>query len=149
MVLRKKFRHFYEKFIWLKGEPTSIAYSLAIGVFVGTTPTIPFHTMIIVSMGFMFRQNITAAYIGSWIISNPLTIPLLYLSEYQLGISLLGMAPYDLSFKDYAQGSIATMGWQIFVPLLTGGIIMAPILAVSAFFISRRLIIAGRAKKWS
>jgi uncharacterized protein (DUF2062 family) len=149
MVLKKKIRNFYEKFIWLKGDPAAIAYGLAIGVFVGVTPTIPFHTAIIVIIGLLFGQNITAAYIGSCIISNPLTIPLLYLSQYKLGLFLLGMAPYDLTLRDYTLGGIAAMGWQILVPLLTGGVIMAPLFAVPAYFISHRLIVAGRAKRGS
>ena len=78
MILKKRIWTFYERFISLKGEPAQIAAGLAIGVFVGVTPTIPFHTGIIVLTGLLFRQNITAGYLGAWIISNPLTVPLLY-----------------------------------------------------------------------
>ena len=65
MILNKRFQTFYEKFISLKGEPAQIAAGLAIGIFVGVTPTIPFHTGIIVLIGLLFRQNITAGYLGS------------------------------------------------------------------------------------
>ena len=43
---------------------------------VGVTPTIPLHTALIVLIGILFRQNIAAGYLGSWLISNPLTIPI-------------------------------------------------------------------------
>jgi uncharacterized protein (DUF2062 family) len=147
--MKRRIRIFYEKFFSLKGEPTAIAAGLAIGIFVGVTPTIPFHTAIIVTLGVLFRQNITAAYLGSWLISNPLTIPFFYLSQYQLGRVLLGMDPCRFEFKNYSIGSIADTGWQIFFPLLTGGIIMAPFFAVPAYFISRRLIEIVRAKRLS
>jgi uncharacterized protein (TIGR03546 family) len=146
MIMPRRIRTFYERFISLKGDPASIAAALAIGVFVGVTPTIPFHTAIIVIVGLLFRLNITAAYLGSWIISNPVTIPLLYLSQYELGRILLGMDPYRFDLAEYSLGAIATMGWRVILPLLTGGIVMAPLCAVPAYFISRWLITAIRAK---
>ena len=146
MILKKRFLTFYERFISLKGEPAPIAAGLAIGVFVGVTPTIPFHTAIIVLLCLLFRQNITAAYLGSWIISNPLTIPLFYLSQYELGRFLLGMERCRFELVDYTLGSIATLGWKILLPLLTGGILMAPFFAVPAYFVTRRLIMSIRAR---
>ncbi len=114
-------------------------------MFVGVTPTIPFHTVIIVLVGLLFRQNITAAYLGSWIISNPLTIPLFYVSEYELGRFLLGMEHCRFEFTDYSMSAIAATGWVILLPLLTGGILMAPFFAVPAYFITRRLVTSIRA----
>lgn len=146
MMVRKRIRTFYERCISLKGDPGSIAAALAIGVFVGVTPTIPFHTAIIVTIGLLFRMNITAAYLGSWLISNPVTIPLLYLSQYELGRILLGMEASRFWLTEYSLSAIAAMGWRILLPLLTGGIIMAPLIAVPAYFISRRMITAIRAK---
>ena len=146
MILKKRIRAFYEKFISLKGEPATIAAGLAIGVFVGVTPTIPFHTAIIILLGLLFRQNITAAYLGSWLISNPVTIPLLYLSQYELGRILLGMPPCRFEITDYSLGVVAALGWQILLPLQTGGIIMAPFFAVPVYFIAHRMIAAVRAK---
>jgi uncharacterized protein len=146
MVLMKRLRIYYDRFISLKGEPASIAAGFAIGVFVGVTPTIPFHTAMIVFLALVFRQNITAAYLGTWLISNPLTIPLLYLSQYQLGRFLLGIGPHHLDLTDYSLSAIAAAGWQVLLPLLSGGIIMAPFFAVPAYYLSRRLISAARAK---
>jgi uncharacterized protein len=146
MILKKKVRYFYERLISLQGQPAQIAAGLAIGVFVGVTPTIPFHTVIIILVGLLFRQNITAAYLGSWIISNPLTIPLFYISQYELGRFLLGMEHCRFEFTDYSMSAIAAMGWQILLPLLTGGILMAPFFAVPAYFITRRLVTSIRAR---
>jgi uncharacterized protein (DUF2062 family) len=147
MILEKRIRTFYERFISLKGEPAQIAAGLAIGVFVGVTPTIPFHTAIIVLIGLLFRQNITAGYLGAWIISNPLTVPLLYVSQYEFGRFLMGMERSRFELPDYTLGSIATLGWEILLPLLTGGILMAPFFAVPAYFIAHRLITAVRTRR--
>jgi len=146
MILKKHIRNFYERFISLKGEPAQIAAGLAIGVFVGVTPTIPFHTGIIVLIGLLFRQNITAGYLGAWMISNPLTVPLLYLSQYELGRFLLGMERSRFAIADYTLAGITALGWEILLPLLTGGILMAPFFAIPAYFIARRLITVIRAR---
>jgi uncharacterized protein len=146
MILQGQFRIFYERFLSLRGEPSQIAAGLAIGVFVGVTPTIPLHTAIIVLIGLIFRQNITAGYLGSWMISNPLTIPLLYLSQYELGRVLLGMERCRFELADYSIGAIAALGWQILLPLLTGGILMAPFFALPTYFVTRGLIQSMRAR---
>jgi hypothetical protein len=144
MILQKRFREFYLRFISLKGDPSSIASGLALGVFVGATPTIPFHTALILLLGLLFRRNITAGYLGSWIVSNPLTIPLLYFSQYELGRILLGMPRCRFEIADYTLGGIAALGWQILLPLQVGGIVMAPFFAIPAYFVALRLITAFR-----
>lgn len=140
MIFRRRLRIFYERFISLKGEPEKIAAGIAIGVFVGVTPTIPLHTVIIVLLSLLFKQNITAGYLGSWLISNPLTIPLFYVSQYELGRILLGMERCRFALTDYSLSAIAALGWEILLPLLTGGIVMAPFFAAAAYFVARRLL---------
>ena len=149
MIPKKRFQTFYERFISLKGEPAQIAAGVAIGVFVGVTPTIPFHTGIIVLIGLLFRQNITAGYLGTLIISNPLTAPLLYVAQYELGRFLLGMERSRFAITDYTLHNIAALGWEILLPLLTGGILMAPFFAIPVYFVARRLIKAIRTRRSS
>jgi uncharacterized protein (DUF2062 family) len=69
-----------------------------------------------------------------------------YLSQYELGRLLLGMNPVTFSLTDYSIRTIMDLGWQILLPLQTGGIIMAPVFAVPAYFIGHKLIVAIRNK---
>jgi hypothetical protein len=140
MCISRYFGDFYERFISLKGEPRAIAAGMALGVFVGVTPTIPFHTGIIVALGLVFRQNITAACLGSWIVSNPLTVPLLYFSEYQLGRRVLGMDADVWVINEHSLQALAALGWEVVVPLLAGGLILAPLFAVAAYGLTHRLL---------
>ena len=91
MKIKNRINDFYNRFLSLNGRPEEIARSMALGVFIGVTPTIPFHTALIMVICLLFRQNITAAVLGATIISNPLTIPFFYLSEYELGRLVLGI----------------------------------------------------------
>lgn len=143
---KKRFKKFYDQFISLKGAPESIALGMAIGIFIGATPTIPFHTILIAILTFLLRQNFTAAYLGSWLISNPLTIPFLYLTQYHLGRCLLGNDNLQVGFSDYSIWHIVNTGWCVASPLLIGGIIMAPFFAVPAYFITYKAVVAIRKK---
>ncbi|MBN1615242.1 MAG: DUF2062 domain-containing protein [Deltaproteobacteria bacterium] len=147
MKIKDPLKKFYHKFISLKGDPKPIALGMSLGVFIGVTPTIPFHTVLIILLGILFKQNITSACLGSWIISNPLTIPFFYVIEYELGEHLLGIHAVPLAFADYTLINIAKMGWQIVLPLLTGGIMLAPLFAIPAYFITHRLIVAVRNRR--
>lgn len=144
LIVKGKIKSFYDQFISLKGEPRNIAMGLAVGVFIGVTPTIPFHTALIIFLSFFSRHNFTSAYLGSWLISNPLTIPLFYFSQYELGRIILGMSPVKFVLTDYSISAVVKLGWEIFVPLMAGGIIMAPFFAVPSYFIAYRFIISIR-----
>ncbi|HPL63612.1 MAG: DUF2062 domain-containing protein [Syntrophales bacterium] len=145
-MLKEKLREFYRRFISLKGEPRSIAMGMAIGVFVGVTPTIPFHTVIITALIFISRQNLTAAMIGAWI-TNPVTLPLFYFAEYEIGRMLLGWERTALAFGDYGLSSLLGLGMEILYPLQVGGIVLAPFFAVPAYFLTYRAVAAIRRKR--
>jgi len=140
MILESWFKKFYRQFLSLKGEPASLAWGMAMGVFIGVTPTIPFHTFLIVVFGFLFKTNMTSAYLGSWLISNPLTIPLLYLGEYQIGRWIIGQDGAMKMISDYSVESLLQLGWEVVVPLLVGGLVLAVFFAVPAYFLSYRLL---------
>lgn len=142
-LLRKKGREFYAKFISLKGDPRKIAMGMAIGVFVGMTPTIPFHTIIIIFLTMFFRQNLTAAMLGAWIM-NPLTIPVFYFAEYEIGKSVLGLQHMEIVLKDCSVDALLAAGWHIFYPLQIGGVILALLFAIPAYFITHKSILAFR-----
>lgn len=138
MSVRNKLRDWYRQCISLKGEPRGLAAGFALGIFVGVTPTIPFHTGIIVVLGTLLRQNITAAYLASWFISNPVTIPLLYVSEYEIGRRLLGLPSAWPSLEAYSLPAIVALGSKVLLPLLMGGLLLAPLFACPGYIIALR-----------
>jgi hypothetical protein len=146
MLFRNKLREFYQRFISLKGQPGEIAAGMAIGVFIGVTPTIPFHTVAIIFLCLLFRQNMTAALLGATCISNPITIPLFYVAQYELGRSLLDYEPLKVVFNDYSLKTIFELGWHIMYPLQVGGFLMAVVFTVPAYFLTYRAVSALRSK---
>ncbi len=140
-------KRFYRRFISLKGNPEQVAIGLSIGVFVGVTPTIPFHTLIAFILALALKQNCTASVLGATAVANPLTIPFLYITEYHLGKYLLGSNVKEVVFADYHMWDILNVGWSVAYPLLVGGIALAVISALPAYVIARRIVLVMRRKK--
>jgi uncharacterized protein (DUF2062 family) len=67
---------------------------LTIGIFIGITPTIPFHTVLAIMLAFFLRGSKPAAILGVWV-SNPFTIPILYFGSYKAGLFLFGRGPAE------------------------------------------------------
>jgi uncharacterized protein (DUF2062 family) len=140
-------KRFYRRFISLKGNPEQVAIGLSIGVFVGITPTIPFHTLLAFILALALKQNCTASVLGATVIGNPFTLPFLYITEYHLGKYLLGSNVNDVVFNDYHMWDILHLGWSVAYPLLVGGIALAFILALPAYVIALKIVINMRRKK--
>ncbi|MDT8440971.1 MAG: DUF2062 domain-containing protein [Desulfuromonadales bacterium] len=126
------------RFVRLRGLPDEIAKGIALGIFVGMTPTFGIQMGIALLLAYLFRQNRLAAVLGVWV-TNPLTAPVIYAVEYELGRLLLGLPraglPKELSFQAYAE-----LGWNVLAPLWVGGTITGIILGSLAYFVTLRLI---------
>ena len=115
------------KIIWdnvkkLQGEPSYIAMGMAIGVFIGITPTIPFHTLIAVALAFLLKGSKPAAAVGVWV-ANPLTIPFLYYGSFKTGTLLLNKPiPFDVKFESIKE--LLSLGTDVTIAMVIGGAIL-------------------------
>ena len=144
MTIKDRINDFYNRFLSLNGRPEEIARAMALGVFIGVTPTIPFHTALIMVICLLFRQNITAAVLGATIISNPVTIPFLYLAEYETGRFILGISENPFIVTDYDIHTILETGWHILYPLMVGGLLLALVFAVPSYLITYHSVVKLR-----
>lgn len=132
---RGNIRAFLDRVKNLKGDPTYVAKGMAIGVFIGVTPTIPFHTAIALALAFIFKASKPAAIVGVWF-SNPVTIPLLYFGSYKVG-TLLFRIEISVDLKGMPISEILEMGAEVTAAIMCGGIIIGIPFGIAAFFITR------------
>ena len=122
MNLHRKIRYVYLRFRRLKGDPQKIALGMALGVFIGVTPTIPFHTILALALSYVFRISRVAAIMGVWV-SNPITIPPLYYCSFIIGKKIL-YPHLDLSLPQLIDlRDVIRLGWEINLSLQLGGLI--------------------------
>jgi len=152
-------RYYYLKFIRLKGDPKSLARGAAIGVFVGISPTMPLHTIIILALTVATRTSAIAAIISSWLVCNPLTyVPIYYFSmvignfvtPYELSWSrikiLIDSITSHQSFSSSVK-EITSLGYEAAIVMIVGGIILALPFTIASYYYSLRLFIGIHNKR--
>lgn len=126
------------RFIRLRGLPEEIAKGVALGIFIGMTPTFGFQMAIALFFAYLLRENRLAAILGVWI-TNPVTAPFIYAIEYEIGRILLGLERARLPAA-FTWEAYANLGWDIMFPLWVGGLVAGGILGSLSYFITLRIV---------
>ncbi len=115
-------------------DAQTMARGVAVGLFIGLTPTVGAQTVLIVLAAICFRASLPAAYLVSFV-SNPLTMAPLYLFWHGLGERLLAWLP--------------TGGWAAAKPrpgfaddafaMLIGSLVIAIPVAAAGYWLALRL----------
>ena len=144
-----------------KDSPERVALGVAIGLFVGFTPTVGVQMAIVIFIATIprVRFNVPIACAMVWI-SNPLTMIPLYYGMYWLGVLIMGRSGMDFShfgeimqkfitsikegesfFDSLWQGltGIFGIGLDIGTPMWVGGTVLGLVVAIPSYFISLRL----------
>ncbi|MDO8948126.1 MAG: DUF2062 domain-containing protein [Desulfocapsaceae bacterium] len=159
MNLKRIAKYYYFKFMRLKGDPQSLAVSVAIGVFIGITPTMPLHTILIIFITVVTRTSTIAALLGSLLVCNPIT----YVPQYYLS-TIVGnvLTPYQLSWTRIKEvldillqhpglykslEALVGLGYEAAIVLVVGGIVLALPFTIASYFFSLRLFVQIRQKR--
>ena len=145
MTFQHKIRIFIDLVKKLEGDPTYVARGMAIGVFIGVTPTIPFHTAIAIALAFIFKASKPAAIVGVWF-GNPLTIPIFYYGSYKVGALLFDLE-ISYNFKEMPISQMLELGTEVTVATMCGGVIIGAPFGIAAFFLTRSMFRRLRLKR--
>lgn len=149
MEYRRQIKYYYLRFITLRGTPHALALGLALGIFSGLLPIMPFQIALALTLALFFKGSKITAALGTWI-SNPLNWYFLYLFSYKIGASILGLAEQNGGFLSVMEAlqhteetmaivlSIAGLGGTMICALLLGGVAMGTLFAVPSYFIFLR-----------
>jgi uncharacterized protein (DUF2062 family) len=135
----------YQRFIKIRGRPEDIAWGMAIGLFIGMTPTIGIQIYIAVFIASILKKSKMSAAIGVWI-TNPITIPFFYGLTYYLGAKILGYPLRKSLLQNFSFETLQTAGKSIFISLWIGGIIAGLAVAIIGYMITLEFIVHGREK---
>ena len=156
---RRAARYYYLKLLRLQGDPETLARGVAIGIFVGITPTLPLHTVLTLFCAYLLGGNSIAALIAAVLISNPLTLLPQYYLCWKIGNWLLpgrlswhkiqevmAMIHADAGFSESLR-TLGHLGYEAVSVLMVGGIIMALPTALIAYPLSRQMFATIRRKR--
>lgn len=144
--MKRAFRLFSLRILRLKGQPEEVAGGVAIGVFIGLTPTVPLHTILSVLIAFLLGKSKLAAALGGWI-ANPLVLPFIYILDYKVGRMIIGIEGVPLVLSDHSISHLLQLGSNITYPLFVGGIALGLLSILPSYFITKRLVILYRERR--
>lgn len=134
-------RKIIQKLKSINADPMKVSYGFAFGVFMSTTPLIGFKWLVALPIVMLAKWNKTACMIGILQV-NYLTGPLFYALAYFVGKGVCGYtSTFEMpekmnfaAFKDILLGNT-----DVFIALLTGGMILSIPLTIIAFYLVRSL----------
>jgi len=145
LKFNRQLKYYYLRFIRLKGEPNELALGMALGVFTGMMPIMPFQIALAVALALLLKGSKITAAIGTWI-SNPLNWYLIYYYDYKLGAWLLPIPERKALFSGIIQAmksgqdslaivsKILGAGGAFAAAFLLGGLILGLIFAPPTYF---------------
>ncbi len=159
MTPKRTLRYYYLKFTRLQGDPQSLAKGTAIGIFLGITPIIPLHTILVLLVTFITRTSTIAAMLATIMVCNPLT----YVAQYYFSI-VIGNAitPYNLNWErmkavldvllskpgfSESMQSLGSLGIEAAIILIIGGTVLALPFTIASYFFSLRFFGTVREKR--
>lgn len=126
------------RFVRLRGSPEEIAKGVAMGIFIGMTPTFGFQMVIALFFAWVLKENKIAAALGVWV-TNPVTAPVIYALEYESGRLLLGLERVGMP-QEFTFSALTTLGWDVLLPLSLGSLVYGVLCGLIAYALTLRFI---------
>jgi predicted LPLAT superfamily acyltransferase/uncharacterized protein (DUF2062 family) len=86
-------------------SPLKVGFAVGLGILIGCTPLIGLHTLIVASLGFLLRLNVTYLWLGSQV-SLPFLLPFVIWASVSLGRPITGIEEGSIPLN-WAVGSLA------------------------------------------
>ncbi len=146
-AVKRSLRYNYLKIMRLKASTHAVALGLAVGVFVGFLPVIPFQTVIALTLAFLVRGSKIPAALGTWV-SNPVNMIPFYAMLFYVGRFLLpGVETPELNFHHLELESMIHQGWGLVVVMFVGGLVLGIPAAFVTYVVTFRAVNSYRQKR--
>ena len=132
--LRRFFSYYKLKLARLPASSYAISAGFACGSMVSFTPLLGFHFVLAVVFSYLFRANYIAALIGT-IVGNPISFPFIWGLIYKVGAFIVDRSDNNL-IPNINFEIIIKQTYDIFVPMLVGGAVLAIPVWVLTYFIT-------------
>jgi len=157
---RDKIKGFVVWLMMLNDTPHSIAMGVAVGIFIGLTPTVGVQMLLVVAVSLFIRCNRTVGCAMVWL-TNPLTMVPIYFANYMVGTWVLRIAPLKIDvfgrkitdafhhvyWHERLSAMVRAMGrlaLDLAGPLWLGSVLVGGLLALPAYFVVRKGVVAYR-----
>jgi len=145
MEFERQLKYYYLRLIRLKDDPRELALGMALGIFCGMLPVVPFQTVFAITLALFFKASKVTAAVGTWI-SNPLNWYFIYYCNYKLGSFILGLSEKNATISAIFTaiksgqepmvivGKMLGSGAVIIIAFIIGGLVIGTFVAVPSYF---------------
>jgi len=139
ITLKQRARALWQKLSRLDARPDQIAAGFSIGIFASFLPLNPSPIIVATVVSWLLKRNVLAAAIGAAtaILYTPL-LPLIWLAEYRLGKLILPVQ-HSLTLVQASLRDVLQKGWDVYVAMFVGSIIIATPVASLTYLVVKRL----------
>ena len=146
-----KLKNLVKKFLHIEDTPERTALAYSMGIFLGFSPFLGFHTLAGVAIAFLFRLNRVAILLGVWTNTPWWIIPYYVLATW-LGTQVMRFRINTTVLKEIFQlgtdkGFISSVFWSrvasqwgLLPSFLVGSLILATLFALAAYPLALRWI---------
>ena len=132
--LSRFFSYYKFKLARLPASSYAISAGFACGSMVSFTPLLGFHFILAVVFAYLLRANYIAALIGT-IVGNPISFPFIWGLIYKVGAFIVDK-PEDNLRPNINFEIIINQTYDIFIPMLVGGAVLAIPIWIITYFIT-------------
>jgi uncharacterized protein len=150
-----------QRLLHIEDTPERTALAFAIGVFLGFSPFLGFHTLLGLALAFLFRLNRIAVLLGVWSNTPWFLLPF-YTFATWVGMAVVGFQIDPAFFKDLLQLGIhggfwkpsfwgqLTSQWGLLLSFGIGSLLLSALLSLIAYLLSLRgiYLVRSREKGW-
>lgn len=132
-------RYWYLRLMRQNSSPKNLAAAMALGMFIGSMPIIPFQSVVVIALAFVFRVNKLAAWLATCY-SNAFTMVPFYYFLYKVGdvVTPFEGVAFDPSMLEMEK--MIESGWDVFLLMLAGGFAFGVPASVATYFLSLVII---------
>lgn len=134
-------RYWYLRLMRQNSSPKNLATAMALGMFIGAMPIMPFQSVVVIALAFVFKVNKLAAWLATCY-SNAATMVPFYYFLFLVGKVVTPFKDVDFDPNHLEMSQLIDAGWQVFGVMFAGGLafgIPATILTYfGSLFIIRR-----------
>jgi uncharacterized protein (DUF2062 family) len=80
-------------------------------------------------------------------VGNPFFLPFIYFLDYKVGQTITGFSGPSLEFPDVSASHILNLGWNVYYPLLVGGVGVSLVSVLPAYLLTKRLVLLSRERR--
>lgn len=128
-------RYWYLRLMRQKSSPRRLAAACALGMFIGAMPIMPFQSVAVIALAFLFRVNKLAAWLATCY-SNAATMVPFYYFLFQVGKTVMPFdnVAFDPSLLEMTQ--LLDAGWRVLAVMFAGGLLFGIPATIITYFLT-------------